>query len=151
MVSFPSSLAGFLGFHPCFCCDLYIASFPGAVDVWFSLRNTTYQNNSIVFLEDIGEGDGALLCVTNQTACCRPPYTDENGSAVGNWSYNVTSLCTSTCTTHPCSTTHPTAFYKLSLLCTQITNTRHSWQNGTRCRDGLKVLWCHSHLVWLVF
>ena len=27
----------------------------------------------------------------------------------------------------------------------------HSWQNGTRCRDGVKLLWCHSHLVWLVF
>ena len=27
----------------------------------------------------------------------------------------------------------------------------HSWQNGTRCRDGVNVLWCHSHLVWLVF
>ena len=23
--------------------------------------------------------------------------------------------------------------------------------NGTRCRDGAKVLRCHSHLVWLVF
>ena len=23
--------------------------------------------------------------------------------------------------------------------------------NGTRCRDGVKVLRCHSHLVWLVF
>ena len=27
----------------------------------------------------------------------------------------------------------------------------HSWWNGTRCRDGVKLLWCHSHLVWLVF
>ena len=27
----------------------------------------------------------------------------------------------------------------------------HSWQNGTRCRDGVNVLWCHLHLVWLVF
>ena len=27
----------------------------------------------------------------------------------------------------------------------------HSWQNGTRCRDGVKVLLCHSHLVRLVF
>ena len=28
-----------------------------------------------------------------------------------------------------------------------------SWQNGTRRRDGIKVMWCHSHLhvVWLVF
>ena len=26
-----------------------------------------------------------------------------------------------------------------------------SWQNGTRCRDGVNVLWCHSHLFWLVF
>ena len=27
----------------------------------------------------------------------------------------------------------------------------HSWQNGTRCRDGVNVLQCHSHLVWPVF
>ena len=26
----------------------------------------------------------------------------------------------------------------------------HSWQNGTRCMDGVNVLWCHSHLVRLV-
>ena len=26
----------------------------------------------------------------------------------------------------------------------------HSWQNGTRCRDGGKYC-CYSHLVWLVF
>ena len=61
-----------------------ISSFPGAGDVWFSLRNTTYQNNSIVTLEDIGEGDDALLCITNLTACCRPPYTSER-DALGNW------------------------------------------------------------------
>ena len=48
----------------------YIANFTGAGDVWFSLRGTTYQNNSCVALEDIGEGDDALLCVTNLTACC---------------------------------------------------------------------------------
>ena len=38
-----------------------------------------------------------------------------------------------------------------TFLCTQLTNTKDSWQNGTRCRDGVKLLWCHSHLVWLVF
>ena len=27
----------------------------------------------------------------------------------------------------------------------------HSWQNGTGCRDGVNVLWCRSHLVWLGF
>ena len=27
----------------------------------------------------------------------------------------------------------------------------HSWQNGTRCRDSVKVLWSHSRVVWLVF
>ena len=27
----------------------------------------------------------------------------------------------------------------------------HSWQNGTRCRDDVNVLWCCSYLVWLVF
>ena len=27
----------------------------------------------------------------------------------------------------------------------------HSWQNGTRCWDGVNVLWCRPHLVWVVF
>ena len=57
-----------------------------AGDVWFSLNCKTYQNNSIVSLEDIGEGnDTALRCITNLTACCRPPYTGENGPGLGNW------------------------------------------------------------------
>ena len=60
--------------------DIYISSFPGAGDVWFSLRGTTYQNNSIVTLEDIGEGDDALLCRTNLIACCR-----SSEGAMGNW------------------------------------------------------------------
>ena len=38
-----------------------------------------------MILEDIGEGDDALFCMTNLTACCRDPHTGENGSAVGNW------------------------------------------------------------------
>ena len=58
------------------------SNFPGAGDVWFSLRNTTYHNNSNVTLEDIGEGgDGALLCRTKLTACCRKPYSVSKG----NW------------------------------------------------------------------
>ena len=36
-------------------------------------------------LEDIGEDDDALLCKTNQTACCQPPYVGVNGSTLGNW------------------------------------------------------------------
>ena len=54
--------------------------------VRFSLNGTTYQNNSIVTLEDIGEGDNALRCITDLTACCQPPYTDSIGQqALGNW------------------------------------------------------------------
>ena len=72
-----------------------ISSFPGADDIWFSLRNTTYQNNSIVTLEDIGEGGDALLCITNYTACCQPLYTGETVPALGNWYFpNGTSVPT---------------------------------------------------------
>ena len=54
-------------------------SFPAAV-----LRGTPYQNNSIVTLEDIGEGDDdALLCKTNQTACCQS--SDTGSHALGHW------------------------------------------------------------------
>ena len=59
--------------------------FLGVADVWFSLNGTTYQNNSLVTLEDIGKDDDALLCVTNQTACCQPSSTGGNGSVIGNW------------------------------------------------------------------
>ena len=45
----------------------------------------------------------------------------------------------------------PSPLPSTTLLCTQLTNTKHSWKNGTRCRDGVNVLWCHSHLVQLFF
>ena len=38
-----------------------------------------------MILENIGEGGDALICMTNQTACCQPPYTGENGFDLGNW------------------------------------------------------------------
>ena len=47
--------------------------------------------------------------------------------------------------------------YLVHLVCMKRLSARrdfsgvHSWQNGTKCRDGVKVFWCHSHLVWLVF
>ena len=63
--------------------------------------------------------------------------------------HNIThSPCTSTCTPHPAI---PTSQPSTTLLCTQLTNTKHSWQNATRCRDGVKLLWSHFHLVCLVF
>ena len=59
------------------------SNFPGAGDVWFSLNGTTYQNNSCVTLEDIGDGDDtALLCMTNLTDFCNHSY---NGTSLGNW------------------------------------------------------------------
>ena len=57
--------------------NTHTSSFP---DVWFSLNGTTYQNNSIVNLEDIDERDDALLCKTHQIACCRSSNT-----VLGNW------------------------------------------------------------------
>ena len=60
---------------------IFILATLGAGDVWFSHNNTTYQNNSLVTLEDIGENDTALLCITNLTACCRITST----SVLGQW------------------------------------------------------------------
>ena len=58
------------------------------------------------------------------------------------------SPCTATCTRYPAI---PSQLPSTTLLCMQLTNTKHNWQNGTRCRDGVNVLWCRSHLGWLVF
>ena len=56
-------------------------SLPAAV-----LRGIPYKNNSNVTLEDIGEGPNALLCITNQTACCQ--YSDGKGFVLGNWFFS---------------------------------------------------------------
>ena len=55
----------------------------GTVSFW--LKDTTYQNNSIINLDNIGEGADSLLCMTNLTACCPPPYTNTIRLALGNW------------------------------------------------------------------
>ena len=36
------------------------------------LQGRAYLNNSIVAINDIGEGDNALLCVTDKPDCCKP-------------------------------------------------------------------------------
>ena len=51
--------------------------FLSAGDVQFLLNGTRYQNNSIVTMEDIGEGNDALLCMTNLTSV--------NRSVRGDW------------------------------------------------------------------
>ena len=38
------------------------------------LRGQTYLNNFIVAIDDIGEVENALLCVTDKPDCCRSPY-----------------------------------------------------------------------------
>ena len=55
--------------------------------VRFSLRGMTYQNNSLVTLENIDEGDdnNPLLCLTNLTACCRGGDTPVGTGPLGNW------------------------------------------------------------------
>ena len=56
--------------------------------VRFTLGGTTYQNNSLVTLEDIGdsdEGGDALFCVTDQTVCCRGGDTPAGMGALGDW------------------------------------------------------------------
>ena len=63
--------------------DIDISSLPGVADVWFSLNGTIYQNNSVVTLENIGEGDDALHCITNLRNCCRLSHTDQ--PVLGNW------------------------------------------------------------------
>ena len=54
-------------------------------DVWFSLKNTTYSNNSLVIMEDIGSSiKDSLLCVTNLTGCCKGSGGNSS-TLLGNW------------------------------------------------------------------
>ena len=78
---------------------IFHSSHAGA-GVRFWLKGTAYQNNSLVSLEDIGEDDTALLCLTDLTVCCRSPYTGIIGYVVGNWFFpNGTRVLSSFTTT----------------------------------------------------
>ena len=54
-----------------------------AILINFVLQGRTYLNNSRVAVNDIGEGDNALLCVTVNPDCCKPP----NGPLQGEFYY----------------------------------------------------------------
>ena len=63
-----------------------VLSFSGAGMVGFTFKGEVLNNNALVTTEDIGTGDDALRCMTDNTSCCRRPYTAslEQG-ALGNW------------------------------------------------------------------
>ena len=63
-----------------------VLSFSGAGKVGFTFKGEALDNNALVTTEDIGEGDNALRCMTDNTSCCRRPYTSSLGQqALGNW------------------------------------------------------------------
>ena len=63
-----------------------VLSFSGAGEVGFTFNGVALNNNSLVTAEDIGEGDNALRCMTDNTSCCQRPHTSSLGQqALGNW------------------------------------------------------------------
>ena len=50
--------------------------------VGFLLRNSHLGNKSVVSLDEIGEGAGALLCLTNSLSCCEK---SNDGTAGSMW------------------------------------------------------------------
>ena len=64
---------------------MVFSSFPDAGDVRFSLGGATYQNNSVVALKNIDEGDNVLLCISNQTDSCQHPPTGIVDPGFGSW------------------------------------------------------------------
>ena len=51
--------------------------------IFLSLRGTPIDNDSFVDVDDIGNADNALLCLTNATNCCSAQTG--GGVALGNW------------------------------------------------------------------
>ena len=52
------------------------------------LKGRIIPNNTILDINEVGEGDQALFCLTNLTACCRRPDTINMTGAIGNWLYS---------------------------------------------------------------
>ena len=43
------------------------------LSVYFVLKSSVYLNNSVITLDEIGEGEDALICKTNNRDCCATP------------------------------------------------------------------------------
>ena len=100
-------------------------------EVRFSLNGTTYQNNSLVTLEDIGESDAALLCLTNATDCCRPPYAGAMEGVRGNWFFpNGTTVPNETDNS---TTNEPWNFYSTRGNMTVLLHRRRGGEEGVYC------------------
>ena len=54
--------------------------------VFLKLKCRIYNNDSTIPISDIGENDGALLCVTDLSKCCNNNHTIGN-MAMGEWLY----------------------------------------------------------------
>jgi len=95
-------------------------------------------------LVDFGEKRMSLTSPgTRLRSCVELPSSKLSvslSSLLPQHTYVTHSPCISTCTTHPALPIPlPQPLYA------HTTNT-----SGTKCKNGVKVLWCHSHLVWLV-
>ena len=55
------------------------------VGVGFFLNGVLYGNNSIVTLDEIGEGSATLFCLTNNNDCCRSSDTPRGVGDIGDW------------------------------------------------------------------
>ena len=52
-------------------------------EVGILLRGTSYSNNSLVTIDDIGTDNNALFCLTPFTCCCSGKYTKT--TSLGDW------------------------------------------------------------------
>ena len=56
--------------------EALILSFTG---LFFELGDASYLNNTVILMDEIGVGDSALLCRTNNTGCCGSSLTSFRG------------------------------------------------------------------------
>ena len=122
--------------------------------MWHSVLSLPHKSQSIstMFSSNKFHNITYTLYIHTQHCSCTLQllHKRQTISAILNSNYiaathNTThSPCTSTCTTHP-ALPSPLAFHNPP-ICTQLTQGRV----GKMAQAVEMVLWCHSHLVWLV-
>ena len=120
---------------------------------WY-VKNPLLRKDSIVIVSE--HKSCKRWSCTSSLICVYLLYcTLQNQTAFVNIGQNkiaaVHNLTHSACTMHSTLLNLHPPLTRQVLLSTQETSTRHGWQNSSRCRDGVKVLWCCSHLAWFDF
>ena len=130
-------------------------SIPTSCEIWQSMHTTKLSTCTLAYSNPLNKRTSHLL--TSLPAYKSSAMFSSNTGSLRNIHSNMPYRLSTACALYsfciqdwPC-TTQPWALPKSVPSTTLLHTQTNTWQNGTKCRYDVNVLWCCSYLVCLIF